>query len=328
MAGLDISERRLPQDGRFNIKLKNKTMDVRFSTMPTQYGEAVVMRLLDHAEGVKKLDQIGLTPLVRARLEKAIHRPHGLLLVTGPTGSGKTTTLYAALTELNSPEVKIITVEDPVEYRLPRINQVQVNPKIGLDFARVLRSTLRQDPDIILVGEIRDAETAEIALRAAITGHLVMSTLHTNDAVSTAIRLIDMGVEGFLVASAVHAIVAQRLVRRICDKCAADHQPDAGESAWLLNTAGAERASALHFKQGKGCPACGRTGYKGRVAVHELLEITEPLADALRNEDYVAFKTLANQQEGFVPLVDSALALAAEGVTTLEEVIRVGGWVE
>jgi MSHA biogenesis protein MshE len=328
MAGLDISERRLPQDGRFNIKLKNKTMDVRFSTMPTQYGEAVVMRLLDHAEGVKKLDQIGLTPLVRARLEKAIHRPHGLLLVTGPTGSGKTTTLYAALTELNSPEVKIITVEDPVEYRLPRINQVQVNPKIGLDFARVLRSTLRQDPDIILVGEIRDAETAEIALRAAITGHLVMSTLHTNDAVSTAIRLIDMGVEGFLVASAVHAIVAQRLVRRICDKCAADHQPDAGESAWLLNTAGAERASALHFKQGKGCPACGRTGYKGRVAVHELLEITEPLADALRNEDYVAFKTLSNQQEGFVPLVDSALALAAEGVTTLEEVIRVGGWVE
>ena len=328
MAGLDISERRLPQDGRFNIKLKHKTVDVRFSTMPTQYGEAVVMRLLDHAEGVKNLDQIGLTPLVRARLEKAIHRPHGLLLVTGPTGSGKTTTLYAALGALNSAERKIITVEDPVEYRLPRINQVQVNPKIGLDFARVLRSTLRQDPDIILVGEIRDAETAEIALRAAITGHLVMSTLHTNDAISTAIRLIDMGVEGFLVASAVHAIMAQRLVRRICEKCAADHTPDASQRAWLLNTVGEERAASLRFKRGSGCPACGRTGYKGRVAVHEMLEISEPLADALRNEDYVAFKALAQTQEGFVPLVDSALALAAQGITTLEEVIRVGGWVE
>jgi len=178
------------------------------------------------------------------------------------------------------------------------------------------------------VGEIRDAETAEIALRAAITGHLVMSTLHTNDAISTAIRLIDMGVEGFLVASAVHAIVAQRLVRHICEKCITDHQPDASERAWLLNTVGEERASALHFKQGRGCPACGRTGYKGRVAVHELLEITEPLADALRNEDYVAFKAGAQAQEGFVPLVDSALELAAQGVTTLEEVIRVGGWVD
>ena len=214
MAGLDIAERRLPQDGRFNIKLKNKAGDVRFSTMPTQYGEAVVMRLLDHSDGVQGLDKIGLADDIKTRLEKAINRPHGLLLVTGPTGSGKTTTLYAALNELNKPEKKIITVEDPVEYRLPRINQVQVNQKVGLDFARVLRTTLRQDPDIILVGEIRDQETAEIALRASITGHLVMSTLHTNDAISTALRLIDMGVEGFLVASAVHAIVAQRLVRR------------------------------------------------------------------------------------------------------------------
>jgi MSHA biogenesis protein MshE len=328
MAGLDISERRLPQDGRFNLKLKHKAIDVRFSTMPTQYGEAVVMRLLDHSEGVKNLNQIGLTPAVKGRLEKAIHRPHGLLLVTGPTGSGKTTTLYAALNALNSPERKIITVEDPVEYRLPRINQVQVNTKIGLDFARVLRTTLRQDPDIILVGEIRDQETAEIALRASITGHLVMSTLHTNDAISTAIRLIDMGVEGFLVASAVHAIVAQRLVRRVCDKCAADHTPDASQKAWLLNAVGEERAAALRFKQGNGCPACGRTGYKGRVAVHEMLEITEPLADALRNEDYVAFKAGAQAQEGFVPLVESALGLAGEGVTSLDEVIRVGGWVE
>ena len=328
MAGLDISERRLPQDGRFNLKLKNKAVDVRFSTMPTQYGEAVVMRLLDHSEGVKGLNQIGLSPLVRERLERAIHRPHGLLLVTGPTGSGKTTTLYAALNELNSAEKKIITVEDPVEYRLPRVNQVQVNPKIGLDFARVLRTTLRQDPDIILVGEIRDHETAEIALRASITGHLVMSTLHTNDAVSTAMRLIDMGVESFLVASAVHAIIAQRLMRRICDKCVTEQQLDAGQKAWLESTVGEARAAQLRFRHGAGCPACGRTGYKGRVPVHELLEITEDLADALRNRDYVAFKDRALAQPGFTPLLQGALALAEQGVTSIDEVIRISGWVE
>jgi len=328
MAGLDISERRLPQDGRFNIKLKNKSVDVRFSTMPTQYGEAVVMRLLDHSEGIKTLNELGFSPAMKARVEKAIHRPHGLLLVTGPTGSGKTTTLYSVLNELNKPEKKIITVEDPVEYRLPRINQVQVNQKIGLDFARVLRSTLRQDPDIILVGEIRDQETAEIALRASITGHLVMSTLHTNDAISTALRLIDMGVEGFLVASAVHAIIAQRLVRRICTKCAEPVELDAGKQAWLDDTAGEEQAATMKFQQGKGCPACGHTGYRGRAAVHEMLDITGDLADALRNKDYVAFKHRALAQEGFTPLVESGLALAESGVTSIDEVIRISGWIE
>jgi MSHA biogenesis protein MshE len=328
MAGLDISERRLPQDGRFNIKLKNKAVDVRFSTMPTQYGEAVVMRLLDHSAGVQSLDQIGLAPELKRRMEKAIHRPHGLLLVTGPTGSGKTTTLYAALNELNTPEKKIITVEDPVEYRLPRINQVQVNPKVGLDFARVLRTTLRQDPDIILVGEIRDHETAEIALRASITGHLVMSTLHTNDAISTALRLIDMGVEGFLVASAVHAIIAQRLVRRVCEKCSTEQELDAGQAAWLLNAVGEERAAGMRFQQGAGCPACGHTGYRGRAAVHEMLDISADLADALRNHDYAAFKQRALAQKEFIPLVENALDLAAQGVTSIDEVIRISGWVD
>jgi MSHA biogenesis protein MshE len=328
MAGLDIAERRLPQDGRFNIKLKNKAVDVRFSTMPTQYGEAVVMRLLDHSSGVQGLDKIGLSATIKIRLQKAIHRPHGLLLVTGPTGSGKTTTLYAALNELNTPEKKIITVEDPVEYRLPRVNQVQVNQKVGLDFARVLRTTLRHDPDIILVGEIRDQETAEIALRASITGHLVMSTLHTNDAISTALRLIDMGVESFLVASAVHAIVAQRLVRRICEKCISVHELDAGHLAWLKESVGEERAAQMKFQMGIGCPACGHTGYRGRVAVHEMLDITGDLADALRNKDYAAFKHHALEQEQFVPLLDAGLALAEEGVTSIDEVIRISGWVE
>ena len=328
MAGLDIAERRLPQDGRFNIKLKNKAIDVRFSTLPTQYGEAVVMRLLDHSDGVQGLSHIGLSDEIKDRLLKAIHRPHGLLLVTGPTGSGKTTTLYAALNELNTPEKKIITVEDPVEYRLPRINQVQVNQKVGLDFARVLRTTLRQDPDIILVGEIRDQETAEIALRASITGHLVMSTLHTNDAISTALRLVDMGVEGFLVASAVHAIVAQRLVRRVCEKCVTEQKLDAGQLSWLKNTVGEDRAHAMQFKHGAGCPACGHTGYRGRAAVHEMLDISSDLADALRSEDYVAFKESALAQKQFIPLVEGALSLSQQGVTSIDEVIRISGWID
>ena len=328
MAGLDISERRLPQDGRFNLKLKTKSVDVRLSTMPTQFGEAVVMRLLDQSGGVLALNRIGLSPELNERVTKAIHRPHGLLLVTGPTGSGKTTTLYAALNELNSATKKIITVEDPVEFRLPRINQVQVNQKIGLNFARVLRTALRQDPDIILVGEIRDEETAEIALRASMTGHLVMSTLHTNDAISTALRLIDMGVEGFLVASAVHAIIAQRLVRGVCGKCSTDHTLDTGQQAWLNDTVGEERAATMYFKQGAGCQACGKTGYKGRMPVHEMLDITSDLADALRNQDYAAFKEGALAQKQFIPLVESGLALAEKGITSIDEVIRISGWVE
>jgi len=326
MSGLDISERRLPQDGRFKFKLKERSVDVRFSTMPTQHGESVVMRLLDQSEGIKGLDQIGLNEASMKKLQRAIHRPHGLLLVTGPTGSGKTTTLYAALNDLNHPERKIITVEDPVEYRLPRVNQVQVNPKIGLDFARVLRATLRQDPDIILIGEIRDSETAEIALRASITGHLVMSTLHTNDAVSTAIRLLDMGVDGYLVASAVHAIVAQRLVRRICPACSTEDTLDETDHAWLESFHEGE-PHVDSFHKGDGCNSCGKTGYRGRIAVYEILEFDEALAEALRRGDHEAFKAAALAQAGFQPLLSSAIQLAEQGITTLAEVKRVSGWI-
>jgi MSHA biogenesis protein MshE len=327
MAGLDISERRLPQDGRFNLKLKNKAIDVRLSTMPIVYGEAVVMRLLDHSGAILRLDKIGMSADMEERVRKAIFKPHGLLLVTGPTGSGKTTTLYAALNELNKPERKIITVEDPVEYQLPRINQVQVNAKVGLDFARVLRTTLRQDPDVILVGEIRDKETAEIALRASITGHLVLSTLHTNDAISTATRLIDMGLESYMVATAVHAILSQRLVRKICNKCSTDHDPTAGEQVWLNNVLG-ENAQSIQLKRGAGCGACNYTGYRGRVAVHELLELNDTLADALRRREYAEFKNIALKQPDYQPLVFSALELAKRGETTLAEVIRISGWIE
>ena len=327
MAGVDISERRLPQDGRFNLKLKNKAIDVRLATMPISHGEAVVMRLLDHSGAILRLDKIGMAADMEARVRKAILKPHGLLLVTGPTGSGKTTTLYAVLNELNKPERKIITVEDPVEYQLPRINQVQVNPKIGLDFARVLRTTLRQDPDVILVGEIRDKETAEIALRASITGHLVLSTLHTNDALSTAARLVDMGLESYMVASAVHAILSQRLVRKICPKCASDHAPDAGEQAWL-NSVSPETMHSMKFQTGAGCSACNYTGYRGRVAVHELLEFNDEITDALRVKDYAQFKNLALASREYQPLVYSALALAERGETSLAEVIRISGWLE
>jgi MSHA biogenesis protein MshE len=224
MSGLDISEKRLPQDGRFAVKVKQQAVDVRISTMPTQYGESVVMRLLIQNSSSFTLESLGMPGEMLARFRKLIHRPSGMVLVTGPTGSGKTTTLYAALNELNSTSNKIITVEDPVEYRLPGINQVQVNEKIDLDFSRVLRSTLRQDPDIVLIGEMRDQETAQIGLRAAMTGHLVLSTLHTNDAISSPIRMIDMGAPRFMVAMSIVAVVAQRLVRLICDSCAEQHQ--------------------------------------------------------------------------------------------------------
>jgi MSHA biogenesis protein MshE len=327
IAGLDISEKRLPQDGRFKMKLRSSSVDIRLSTMPTSTGEAVVMRLLDHSIGVRRLSGLGMQEGMLERTLKAIHKPHGLLLVTGPTGSGKTTTLYAMLNELNTPERKIITVEDPVEFQLQRVNQVQVNPKIELDFARVLRSTLRQDPDVILLGEIRDRETAEIALRASITGHLVLSTLHTNDAVSTAMRLVDMGIESFLVASAVHAILAQRLIRCICEKCKAPYQPDAGQRAWLDSVV-PDQETTLALYYGKGCQACNYTGYQGRLGVHELLEIDEAQADALRRKDYVEFKNRALATPGYVPLVRQALRHVQAGGTTLEEVIRISGWLE
>ena len=327
MSGLDISEKRLPQDGRFNIKVQKKSIDVRLSTMPIQNGESVVMRLLDQSGGQLTLNQLGMPPKLLDRLVKLIHHPHGMVLVTGPTGSGKTTTLYSALNELNTPQRKIITVEDPVEYRLPRINQVQVHDKIGLSFARVLRTALRQDPDVVLVGEMRDQETMEIGLRASLTGHFVLSTLHTNDAVSTATRLVDMGAEGYLVASSLLAVVAQRLVRRICESCVEEYQPDSQELAFIRALAG-KQAGLIKLKHGRGCPHCNNTGYKGRVGVYELLEMDVPLADALRRNDTAAFTRAARHARGFKPLNLSALEYAARGLTTLEEVIRLTGEVE
>lgn len=262
MAGLDISEKRLPQDGRFHMEIKGHKIDVRMSTMPIYHGESVVMRLLDQSAGLLTLNETGMPPHILARIRKQIKRPHGMLLVTGPTGSGKTTTLYGILSELNTADRKIITVEDPVEYQLPRINQVQVNHKIGLDFSNVLRTTLRQDPDIIMVGEMRDQETVEIGLRGALTGHFVLSTLHTNDAVTSALRLLDMGAASYLVASALRVIIAQRLVRRVCHNCGVEYQPTAQEKAWL-NSVSRQDFSSARFRIGTGCQSCNGSGYRG-----------------------------------------------------------------
>jgi MSHA biogenesis protein MshE len=322
MAGLDISEKRLPQDGRLNVRIREKNVDVRMSTMPVQYGESVVMRLLNQATGILKLDHLGMPPGMLKRFRELVHAPNGMVLVTGPTGSGKTTTLYGALSELNRPESKLLTVEDPVEYRLPGINQVQVNPRIELSFARVLRSMLRQDPDIILVGEMRDQETAEIGLRAAMTGHLVLSTLHTNDAVSTALRLIDMGVAPYMVAASVRGIVSQRLVRRICDGCAQPYELDAPSRALVEAEIGPEALKTLKFQRGAGCSHCNGTGYRGRIGVFEFLEMDDALIRALHSSDPAAFADAARRQPGYRNLRGSAIALAAQGLTTVAQVMR------
>jgi len=321
MAGLDISEKRLPQDGRFQVRIRDKGVDVRMSTMPVQYGESVVMRLLNQLTGVLKLDHIGMPPGMLKRFRELIHSPTGMILVTGPTGSGKTTTLYAALSELNRPESKILTVEDPVEYRLPGINQVQVNPKIELTFARVLRSMLRQDPDIILVGEMRDKETGEIGIRAAMTGHLVLSTLHTNDAVSTALRLIDMGVAPYMVAASLRGIVSQRLVRRICESCAEPYPLDPQVKAALRLELG-DQVDGLQFRRGAGCNHCNATGYQGRIGIFEFLEMDDNLVQALYQNDPLAFAAAARKQPGYQNLRRAAIALAARGYTTVAQVMR------
>ena len=321
MAGLDISEKRLPQDGRFNLQIKGHSIDVRMSTMPVQHGESVVMRLLDQSAGLLSFDETGMPTELVTRLRHQISRPHGMVLVTGPTGSGKTTTLYAALSELNKASKKIITVEDPVEYRLPRINQVQVNSKINLTFSSVLRTALRQDPDILMVGEMRDQETVEIGLRGALTGHLVLSTLHTNDAITSALRLLDMGAAGFLVGSSLRAIIAQRLVRRICEHCAIDHHPNEQEKLWLTHLVGHD-VDQINFKEGKGCQSCQYTGYRGRIGVFELLEMNEPMMAALKRDDTEAFTKHAKAHPGFKPLAHAAFDYASTGITTVEEVLR------
>ncbi len=315
VSGLDISEKRLPQDGRFAIKVRGRTVDVRLSTMPMQYGESVVMRLLSQGGSLPSIDKLGMPDAMRDRFRAILHRPNGLVLVTGPTGSGKTTTLYAALSELNDSGSKIITVEDPVEYRLPGINQVQANDKIDLTFARVLRAMLRQDPDIVLVGEMRDTETAQIALRAAMTGHLVLSTLHTNDAATTPVRLLDMGIPAFMVATSVQGVLAQRLVRRVCEQCKASHTITPQEAIWLGGESG-------QFVAGRGCDRCHGTGYSGRRAVHELLELDSILAEHLAHGDPAGFVAAARAALAGRTLRDHAIELARAGVTTLAEAMR------
>jgi len=322
MSSLDIAEKRLPQDGRFAVRLKAGAVDVRISTMPTQYGESVVMRLLNHDGGLLSLARLRLPAPMDGALRRAIARPSGMILVTGPTGSGKTTTLYATLAALNDNQRKIITVEDPVEYRLPGLNQVQVMEKIELGFDRVLRAALRQDPDVILVGEIRDQKTAETALRAAMTGHLVLSTLHTNDAQSTPIRLLDMGVPRYMAALSLQLVVAQRLLRLLCTQCAQPHEPDAAQLEWL----GGERRPELgspKWHRAVGCNACNQTGYSGRTGVYEFLEMRSGLADALAHGEPAAFIRAARLQMAGETLKRDAVRLAAAGRTTLDEAMRV-----
>ena len=327
MSGLDISEKRLPQDGRFNVKLKNQAIDVRISTMPTQYGESVVMRLLSQSGGIPSLDRLGFPAEMLKRFRALFTQPQGMVLVTGPTGSGKTTTLYSVLSELNAVDTKIITVEDPVEYRLPGINQVQVNEKIDLSFSRVLRAALRQDPDIMLIGEMRDQETAQIAMRAAITGHMVLSTLHTNDAISTPIRLLDMGVPAYMVGMSVRAVLAQRLVRMVCESCSSGYTPLPSELTWLALEIG-EEAKKRQYVHGRGCPQCNGTGFQGRVGVYEMMEMTPTLAEAVNHQDPNHFVKVAREQMAGWSLRRHAVALAANGKTTVAEAMRVSNTVE
>ena len=322
MSGLDISEKRLPQDGRFAIRVRNNPIDVRISTLPTQYGESVVMRLLNQNTGLLGLNSIGMPPHVLERVKHAIHRPHGMVLVTGPTGSGKTTTLYSALKDINTPDKKIITVEDPVEYRLPGLNQVQINDKIDLSFARVLRSALRQDPDVVLVGEMRDQTTAEIGLRAALTGHMVLSTLHTNDALSTPMRLLDMGVPRFMVALALQLVLAQRLVRVICASCIQPYTPLPNEREWLRYELG-ERVDQHHYMHGAGCQQCNNTGYSGRIAVYEMLEMTDAVVQAVHQGDPVVLTRVGREQMGGNTLRRDAVRLVLAKSTTIEEAMRI-----
>ncbi|MBA4217395.1 MAG: type II/IV secretion system protein [Proteobacteria bacterium] len=325
MAGLDISEKRLPQDGRFTLRLSDRTLDVRLSTMPSQYGESVVMRLLGQGSALRRLEQIGMPDDMLKRFRELLGRDAGMILVTGPTGSGKTSTLYAALAELDSEKLKIITAEDPIEYRLPGLTQVQVNEKIELSFAKVLRAALRQDPDVILVGEMRDAETAEIGLRAAITGHLLLSTLHTKDTVSTPFRLLDMGAPPFMVATSLQAVLAQRLLRGVCKHCAEPHLATPQEQAWVneVQALNGEAAGPVPSVKGRGCAECHGTGYQGRRGIYEMLELDPDMALAIQKSDAGAFLSAARRALKGKTLADRSLALVREGKTSLAEAVRI-----
>ncbi len=321
MARLNIAEKRLPQDGRTEIRIADKNIDVRVSTLPTAFGERVVLRLLDKSSVLLKLTDLGMTPERLKIFNKLIHAAHGIMLVTGPTGSGKTTTLYAALSTINNTDINIITVEDPVEYQMEGIGQVQVNPRINLTFANGLRSIVRQDPDVILVGEIRDVETAAIAIQAALTGHLVFSTLHTNDSASAVTRLIDMGIEPFLVTSSVNAILAQRLVRRLCRTCRETIQPDSESLASIGITP--EMLAGRTIYRDKGCPDCLQTGHRGREGIFELLLMDDRVKSTiLRTSDANAIKKIG-VENGMLTLRQDGARKVLEGITTIEEVFRV-----
>jgi type IV pilus assembly protein PilB len=319
MSKLNIAEKRLPQDGRFKMDIDMRNIDLRVSILPTVFGEKVVMRLLDTGNVVLGIEKLGFSERNEANFRKMISNPYGIILVTGPTGSGKSTTLYTALQKLNTDEVNIITVEDPVEYQIRGINQVQVKANIGMTFAAGLRSILRQDPDIIMLGEIRDTETAEIALRSALTGHLVLSTLHTNDSVSAVSRLMDMGIEPFLVSSAVTGVVAQRLVRKVCKNCAHPYEPTIEEKEQFQSRG----MDTSQLKKGTGCSVCNNSGYRGRMAIHETLLIDEELRNMITQKmQDSAYRKYVNTK-GFVSMFEDGLQKAAQGLTTLEEVYRV-----
>jgi general secretion pathway protein E len=319
MAEMNIAERRLPQDGRIRVTLHGQRVDIRVSTMPTVHGESIVMRLLQRASVFHPLEQLGFPADLLKRFQALIKRPHGILLVTGPTGSGKTTTLYAALDKINGPGVKIITVEDPVEYQLKGVNQIAVKPKIGLTFAQGLRHIVRQDPDVILVGEIRDLETAEIAIQASLTGHLVFSTLHTNDAPGAITRLQDMGVEGYLVASVLEGVLAQRLVRRICPVCRVPDTPSKAD----LDALGIAAPPGTVLFRGKGCDECRGTGYRGRSGIYELFTIDEDARSLILRHASTRDIRQHAIQRGMVTLRLDGYKRACEGVTTVEEILRV-----
>lgn len=321
MSGMDIAERRVPQDGRFNVVIKSKNIDLRVSTLPTVYGEKIVARLLDKSGGKLSKEAIGLEGPDLEKYEKMIHCRSGVVLIVGPTGSGKSTTMYTMIDDLNTREVNLVTLEDPVEYNIDGINQVQINEKTGMTFANGLRSILRQDPDIIAVGEIRDGETAEIAMRAAITGHVVLSTIHTNDAVGTIDRLKDIGVEPYLISSALRGVISQRLVRRICPQCRKAYTPTEEE----LDALGLKSDSNMEFYKGEGCPNCFDTGYRGRIAVFEMLPITRKVRTMIADGSSRAQieEELKSPEAGFVSLRENALRLVKEGITTSDEITRV-----
>jgi type IV pilus assembly protein PilB len=319
MANMDITEFRIPQDGRIKTNIEFRPVDLRVSTLPTVFGEKVVMRILDLSSALNDIEQLGFNSLNLKRFKTLIEKPTGIILITGPTGSGKSSTLYAALNYLNDEEVNIITIEDPVEYQLEGVNQIQVNPNVGLTFAKGLRAILRQDPNIIMVGEIRDKETVEVAIRASLTGHLVLSTIHTNDTISTITRLIDMGVEPFLVATSISGIIAQRLVRKVCRDCAEVHPPSKREKEMFARRG----ISISKIVRGKGCASCNMTGYKGRIAIHEVLMVNEEMKKLIMNGEPLSKLREVAIKNKTIFLIDDGLLKVKQGLTTTEEVLRV-----